>query len=83
MEVTPCLHVCVRVCSLALLLSTHNGNLINIHKHTQTLTHTHAEKTNARPEGACGPSGAVAYEVGQWAGSVEKGGDFALNLQSD
>lgn len=34
MEVTPCLRV--RVCSLALLLSTHNGNLINIHKHTHT-----------------------------------------------
>lgn len=36
MEVTPCLRV--RVCSLALLLSTHNGNLINIHKHTHTHT---------------------------------------------
>lgn len=46
MEVTPCLRV--RVCSLALLLSTHNGNLINIHKHTHTYK-------LAPPEGECGP----------------------------
>lgn len=41
--------VCVRVCSLALLLSTHNGNLINIHKHTNTHIQTRA------PKGECGP----------------------------
>lgn len=49
--------VCVRVCSLALLLSTHNGNLINIHKHTNTHIQTRAPGGRMWPSGAAGAEG--------------------------
>lgn len=60
-----CVCVYVRVCSLALLLSTHNGNLINIHKHTHTHSRTQAraQRELVAPVASCVTLGGGASQL--------------------